>query len=228
MTPIECDVGGCSEIATVAVDGRLRLNPGGNGPALWIGVEFHLCPGHEAVHDEHHETRNPSEELSPAPDATPKTPYELADYYACEDSDQLEHDTEEEAIERYLDSYMSPTCDVAAIIAEHCPLTVQAWTRKVIPPSVAGYLADRLADELNEWWSDEDYRDPDGDRRDGPGDKKFIHDITPLLSSALERVQVWTCDRTGTKTYELDEVLAMMRSACPGWFEESPTPEPSP
>jgi hypothetical protein len=46
-----CDVLNCAEDAATEVDGRLRLNPGFT-PALWIAVEFNLCPAHEADHDD--------------------------------------------------------------------------------------------------------------------------------------------------------------------------------
>lgn len=151
-------------------------------------------------------------------------PFDTADYYECsENIESLSHDSPEEALETYLDGYMEPDCDAEAVIRKNCPVTCTAFTRTSVPPGQARKWAEAFADLLNEWWPEEEYGDPDADA-DGPGDKRFIEDVTPVIQAAIDRTHVWQCQKVGTRTYSADEVLTMMRAEVPDWFEkEDPT-----
>ena len=63
-------------------------------------------------------------------------PYDTADYYDARDSENLTHDTPVGAIEEFLDDFMSPGCDVAAIIAEHSPIEVTGYAREAVRQAV--------------------------------------------------------------------------------------------
>lgn len=150
--------------------------------------------------------------------------FDNADYYDCGDPENLSHDTVEEALEDYIDGLegMSPECDVAALIEANSPITVSAYTRKAVHPADAADWARDMAENLNEWWREEEYADPDGDG-DGPGDTAFVKALIPLIEAAIARTTVWACDNSGEREYSAEEVLALMRKRCPSWFEKTPT-----
>lgn len=166
--------------------------------------------------------------MQPADSLTKETdPWDMADYYDCNcDRERLTLASPEEAIEQYLDGFMSPGCDVLKVIAMNTPLEVTAFVRKTVDPKDAQLWAARIADQVNEWWLDEEYGDPDGDM-DGPGDLEFQNAVTAALEAAMKRTEIWACETVGERLFSEEEVVALMRDHCPDWFEdESDSAEP--
>lgn len=110
-------------------------------------------------------------------------------------------------------------CDAEKVIRDVGTIEVTAYARKVVEPAQIKLWAERLADELNEWWPDEEYGNPDDDRT-GPGDNQFVQELTTILQAAIDRTHVWQCEEVGKKEFSEEEVLAIMRQWCTGWFPE--------
>ena len=140
----------------------------------------------------------------------------MTDPYDTADSENLTHDTPVGAIEEFLDDFMSPGCDVAAIIAEHSPIEVTGSAREVVTPGNISGLADSLVADVDTWWTD-NFGDPDGD---GLNDQQLERDIASAIEAAVKRATVWRCGSVGTREYSEDDVVAMMREQNPGWFEK--------
>lgn len=154
--------------------------------------------------------------------------FDLADYYACSpDEEHLSHSSPEEAIEEQLDFYGGGSGNAEEVIRLEGNVTVYAYSRKAVDPSLAQRWACGLADTLNEWWSEEEYGDPDGDA-DGPGDRAFVTAVTTAIQEAIARTTVWACEAAGVRTYTSEVVLAMMREHNPEWFEEKEEPGETP
>lgn len=147
-------------------------------------------------------------------------PYDHADYYECSGrTEQLSWESPELAIERFLDDDMQPGCDVEAVIRRNSPLTCTAYARKEVPRNMASSWARALVDQLNDYWTDQEFGDPDGEP-DVLGGTELVEALTPIIQAAIDRTTVWACDAVGERTYEAEELIAMMREESPHWFEE--------
>lgn len=144
--------------------------------------------------------------------------YEGATYYDCRDSERLSCETEDEAIEEFIDLQLEPRmtpAEVEAKIREIDSVEVAAHFRQEWDESEiqdwAEYAAERVNDSVSE-----NYGDPDGDP---VFDEK---ELKAAFAEALRKVkpQLWMCERMGSRTYEGDDLVAKVREICPEWFED--------
>lgn len=155
------------------------------------------------------------------------------DFFDCRDSEVLSHETVEEAIEEYLDGFMTRDCDVAKLIAEHTPLEVRGFDRKPLDHGFADQSAGWLLESALEQF-EEEY---------GGGDYPLIEETDQAAVAAKEQiaaalrilhasVSVWQCEENAKREYSTEEVEAMMRENNPDWFEVAglapPQPPPPP
>jgi hypothetical protein len=168
--------------------------------------------------DEKEPNMNPTDQ-GPKPD-----PWDTADYYECREGvEELTHETLEDALESYLDGCMEPECDAEAVIRAVGMIEVTAYARKTVDPADAKRWAERLADEVNESWRDEEYGNPDDDQG-GPGDDEFVREVTAVIQRAFDRTDVWQCERVAKRKFSTEELLAIMRKECPEWFRPAEKP----
>lgn len=147
--------------------------------------------------------------------------FDNAALYDCRDgAEQLNHESVEEAIEAEVERHCSLDCDVAKVIASMGELTVTAYVREEVTPIWIHDQCDRMVESLAEAFS-EDFGDMDGDGEDMSNEAcaALASAIEPIVRAALSKVHVWRCRDVGTRTYDDDEVLAMMREHRPDWFE---------
>jgi hypothetical protein len=149
--------------------------------------------------------------------------FDTATYYDCVDSEEYSHETPEDAVEAYLDGFMTPNCDaektiretLAGVGSEH--LTVKAYNRSEVPPKWVDAVACQLVACANDAWREE-YGDPDGDGFDAQATKYLGEEFARALQWVIAQEQVWACSKCGERRYTVEEVLALMRTHNPGWF----------
>lgn len=139
-------------------------------------------------------------------------------YYDCSDnSENLRHESMEEALECYIDKCLSLGCDVAAIIGQICPITVTEFQRSGIPDGevyrISQMMKNTLLDELNE-----EYGGPEDPFFDGD-EIEILNLLGPIVQRAIEQGRVWNCDRVADHDLNEKKVLELMRSYRPDWFE---------
>ncbi len=151
------------------------------------------------------------------------TDFESATYYDCRNSESLQHESVEEAIEELLDLLATPVCDMRALIKEHAPITVTAYIREQVSDKFIERVASDLLEQASERFSEE-FGDPDG-YRDGLDDLKVTQEVGPLFVEAVKRLYahgtVWQCRRAGKREYSAEEVEEMMYEQNPEWFDAS-------
>jgi hypothetical protein len=143
--------------------------------------------------------------------------FENADYYDCRGDERFTHESPEECIEHHLDSLMEPNGDVGALIATTGPIEVAAYVRNGVTDHSVDNWATSLAAHLLELFGEE-YGDPDGES-DDIDDAALAIVLKPIIRAALADVTVWHCSKSGSRTYQPDEVAALMREHRPEWFE---------
>jgi len=152
--------------------------------------------------------------------------FDTATYYDCVDSEEYSHETPEDAIEAYLDGFMTPNCDAEKTIRETLAgsehLTVKAYNRDEAQPKWADAVARQLVERANDAWTEE-YGDPDGDGFGAQATRYLGEEFAKALRWVIAREQVWACTKCDERRYTVDEVLALMRTHSPGWFRASTT-----
>ena len=145
--------------------------------------------------------------------------FDNAKFYDCRDPETLTYESPEEAVERFLDYWLNPGCDVEAVIREKCtPLTVDAYNPKEISDDqreawvlgIEAYLEEQFGEEFG---------DPDGaPYLDHAKDHRLA--LRAWVYEVIAGEHVWACEKVAERTYTADEVVAMMREERPDWFEE--------
>jgi len=146
--------------------------------------------------------------------------FDGADFYDCGDSESLRDESPEEAIEKHLEYFLTPGCDVAAVIRKHSPIKVTAYARCAVDEAWLARRLTSIEDVVAEQFS-EDYGDPDG------GDDGLTPDVFDAARATLRawlvevvgKASVWHCEEVGLREYAADEALALMREHRPEWFE---------
>jgi hypothetical protein len=145
--------------------------------------------------------------------------FDKADFYDCRGSETLTHESPEEALADYVNAFLSPGCDTAAVIREIAPVQVSAYERGAISKKDIENWAAFALEHVREHFADS-YGDPDG--ADGIDDGA-AEAAKPLMVTAIEKLvegaQVWSCDNIAQRTYDAAEVEALVREHCPEWFE---------
>ena len=138
------------------------------------------------------------------------TAFDNAKFFACDEPDELRHESPEEAIREYIDDLLGELRDV---VEEHTPLTVMAYNPVAITPDHVSDIADDLAELVEEWLAQE-FGEPDtGDIYVPDG---VAEDLRLAFEAVIARVlreydvQAWRCEKVGTREYSTDEVLAIV------------------
>jgi hypothetical protein len=149
------------------------------------------------------------------------THFPPADYYTCDDPEQLTHTEPEDAIERHLDKCAESGCDMLKVIEEHSPLTVECYMRSSISELDIKAKAESLAEQAHDDWADE-YGGPDCNELDVAEVSMFAKAIAPHLDRLYRSGQVWNCERFGAVQLNRKEVEELMREHRPDWFKAAP------
>lgn len=143
--------------------------------------------------------------------------FENADYYDCTGSEVLEHVTILDALEAYLDDFLSPHCNTAAIILDHAPYKVTAHQRKTVDDAWIRSTAEVLLEEASEAF-DQEFGDPDGNSEvPGPSEEATLA-LIQVLKAYYKGYRVWQCEESGSQVFTAHEVEVMMRQENPDWF----------
>jgi hypothetical protein len=145
--------------------------------------------------------------------------FDGAELYGCFDSEDRAHSDPWEAIEAHLDHWMSPGCDVAAIIVEQSPVTVTAYMRARLPDSWTKRTATWLVERAVESFEEEYSGDCDCDFLiDIPRDD--VHaEIFAALKKFYAQADVWLTEEVAKREYSTAEVMALARANRSDWFE---------
>ena len=134
--------------------------------------------------------------------------YRGADYYACNDPEELQHESAEEAIRDYLDNLTGSGDTWRETIAEAAPVEVTAYTRKEVPEAQIRVWAERMVEDLEETVA-EDYGGPDGLRLEGK--EALTVEIMAAARKSINATHIWQCDQVGTREYSEEELLEMFK-----------------
>ena len=148
------------------------------------------------------------------------TDYDSATYYECGESETLTHESPEEALEAFVESWQEPGLDTMRLISERAPVTVLAYRRDVVSQTeitqIATYLLEHAAEHFSENWGD-----PDGD--DDGLDAKARDAALEAMRAAVNLFysfgRGWSCSKVGERTYSGEELEEMMREYNPDWFK---------
>jgi hypothetical protein len=155
-------------------------------------------------------------------DGTPVSdPYETAEMYDCKESETLQYESEEEALESYLDGQAHLNCDMSELIREYAPIKVDAYVREGVSEKYIGAIAEKLLEIASDSFAD-DYGGPDGEcdtGLHGTSDEDVLPDMIAVIKKYYAHATVWACRVVASRTYSAEEVEAKMREFCPEWFE---------
>lgn len=148
---------------------------------------------------------------------TPKTWREWAAaawvaYWDGDDTrESLVHDDLRDAVEHYVDGYLSPGCDVAAVVREHWPegLTVYGWERKEVTPLWFHRTANELAERFTEEF-DEEFNGGDDPVIDEKLEAEIAAGFNKVLESVRARLVPWQCEQVAEVTLTVEEVLEVL------------------
>ena len=144
----------------------------------------------------------------------------MADFFSCTDSDTLVHGEEEEAVADWLDGWMSPGCDVLAVIRARSPIEVTAYEREVMPDRFAPNIAARLVEQAIDEWGEDFGPADDPPDVDVAAVKAAEEAVTATLRALYATMTVWRCRQVSKRLLSAEEVEAMMREYAPEWFED--------
>lgn len=144
---------------------------------------------------------------------------ELADAFAnAEIYGVVGHDhtyscsTVEEALESYLEYFMSPGCNPLDVIDDKCPVEVEAYERKAPDARWVRNEAERLWEMLQEDW-DEEFGDCETgtDWTGSEAMETFAKAILEEVGRFATTQPVWQCEEVAKRSFDYDQVVAMMR-----------------
>ncbi len=146
--------------------------------------------------------------------------FPVGEFYSCTDEEHLTCQCPEEALEQFLDGYLSPECDVAAVIREIGEVTVKAYQPVVLSEESIGALALQLVERARDQWR-EKCGDPDGDVDLEPGPlAETEKQISAILTELFATQTPWSCEQCGEVTLTPEQVDGIMRDECPEWFDD--------
>jgi len=138
--------------------------------------------------------------------------FKNADMYDAIDNQQLHHTDPIEALEEAVDQWCTSGCDVSAVIREHAPFKITAYSHKEVSEDDYTGWTDRLIEFMSELFGDE-YGDPDGSDYDEIS-REAIEKAHPKFEDAiktlLDGANVWACDEVATVLLEAEEVEALV------------------
>lgn len=152
------------------------------------------------------------------------------EFWTCDDgAESLSHTDLRDAVEEYVDGFLSPGCDTEAILREKVsPLTIYGYARAEVTDQRLADLANDLADNLQERLDDgyDDWSDPNGNHQviTDDGKAKLAEHFCTVLREHRGLIVPWGCEVTKTVTVEGDELVRMVREICPDWFEDDRLP----
>lgn len=148
-------------------------------------------------------------------------------FWTCDDgAERLSHDDLLDAVEEYIDGFLSPGCDTEAILRDQVsPLTIFGYTRCEVTDGHLEQLADDLAERLAELVGEDEWGDPDGNHEvlSDENRKAIEARFAAVLREERHRIVPWACEVTQTVEVEGDELVAMVREISPSWFDVEPT-----
>lgn len=129
-----------------------------------------------------------------------------AKFYDCRDSEQLSLGTEEEAVEEWLEFWMTPGVDVVALIAKQAPVTVRGYDPEVIDVDrEAKSMAESLIERAIEYF-DENFGNPDGDTEIAEGAEKVAEEaVRAALVTLYGNMHVWRCEEVSKRVLNATE-----------------------
>lgn len=132
--------------------------------------------------------------------------FDSHDYYSTnEDEEHLTCTTPEDALEEWCDWYSEE--DMSAL----GKLTVYAWRRRMIPAGTIDWAV-RIAVGYIDEAIGEEYGDRDGGEFfDGASADILTTGVRAAINAALERADVYWCERVDSREYSGDEVREMLR-----------------
>lgn len=137
------------------------------------------------------------------------------DFYDCDsDAETLTHESPEEALDYWVDSWSSLNCDTSAVIREHCPVTVYVSVRGEVDSGFVSKMVTRTLDLVNESFA-EDYGDPDDSQDDLESSPDIETKLRDVLSEYVATGNVWRCDPVGSVTLNAEQVEAILREYAP-------------
>lgn len=147
--------------------------------------------------------------------------FDNADYYDCSDSaEELQHASPDECVGEYLHGLIDDNGDVVAEISKFAPLTVEAYRRDPISPTwargKAAYLVDQLLEEIAE--DEESFRPATPITEENR--QELIQGFAETIGQVMTEIENFNCSKVATRTYQADELVALMREHMPDWFEE--------
>lgn len=145
--------------------------------------------------------------------------FQDADFYDCNDREDLEFETPQEAVFDYLDSQCEPGCNALDVIKKACPLTVYAYKRMQTDDMFLETEAKHLLEIAEEDWL-EVYGNPEADSSFAKEDhEKAIPALVGLLRMFYSNGDVYACDGVGSVTLDALQVEALMHEFNPEWFK---------
>jgi hypothetical protein len=150
--------------------------------------------------------------------------FEECKYYSEENDDpeSLSHNSPEEAMIQFFDDVFDPEVSIQQSIANHCPMTIIGWKRKVISPRFGEYAIDRMLEDFDESYFCEEYGNPFEDGFppwEGERLKQVKEKFYKVMEECLKTAHVWQCEEAARKTFEEEEVLKIVKLAEPEWFK---------
>lgn len=140
--------------------------------------------------------------------------FDGCDYYDCADPEDLTWTEPAEAIESFIDGFLSPnmtTEEIRAAVEKHCPLVVTGYKRRPVGDADRQSYVFALSEHLLEAYDDE-YGDPNGNVESI--DEDDFGAVAVLLRAAVDKfcdaAQVWACDKVAQREYTADEIMEII------------------
>lgn len=147
--------------------------------------------------------------------------FETAKFYTCDPTEEgYESETPAEAIEAFLERWQEPGVDTEAMIRERGPITVYAYHPESVSVDWMDNVADSMFEKLEEEFNDF-FGNPNGDH-DAVREidkTRLLGEVQGIVADYCTVAEVWSCEKVGERDYSADEVLVLMRSFRPDWFE---------
>lgn len=146
-----------------------------------------------------------------------------ADFWDCMDSEVLTYLDAISAIEACIESHIDRASPVEVQIREMGPISVEAYRKRQHSTSDLDDAVDRAIDEAREALEDEEHADPNGDHPMFTVDALAKH--RPAFEQAVRALaadaKVWQCEVAQSVELTPEEVIEIMLSERPEWFDAS-------
>lgn len=144
-------------------------------------------------------------------------------FWDCSDPEQLTHDNIEDAVEYFVDNFLSPGCDTEKVLREDLGgLTVKGYTRAEVTDKFLDGMADHLAERFHEQIHEDEWGDPNGTHENiTPEGMRLLEEkLRVVLREIRPYIQPWACEVTTEVKMDADELVAFCRELRPQWFEK--------